>query len=583
MSIRIRLILNYIGIALVILLAMYGYLNHSLKRMLNEQITSELKAQAHLVRDFLTMTLPDTFSYEAVDALVDGLNIASDARLTFIGPTGIVWGDTERDGQNLQRMDNHRNRPEILEALSDGMGIADRYSITVETTLRYFALPMFRQDEVIGVCRVALPMKKVDLIIGRLKQTLLLASGAGLVVAIFLSLTTAGTIIKPIRNLTRATKSLADGKITSRVPVPSSGELDELSRHFNQMADRIQTQLYEISQEHRRSETILEKMVEGVILIDSQRSIVYANPAAITILSLSEDYHQHPLIETIRDPVLGRLLEQAKETTEAAFDEIRLTGEIERETEVTVVPVANEYLVVIHDVSQLRKLEQIRVDFVANVSHELRTPLTSIQGYAETLLNGTLSDAEMSQRFVAKILQQSSQLSQLISDLLDLSRLESGAIELKLTPCKMTEFQEPIVNLFGPAFDEFDMTFEWRIPDDLPNPLVDKLLIEQVFVNLIDNAIKYTPSGGIITVSSETNESEVIVYVSDTGIGITSDALPRIFERFYRVDKGRSREIGGTGLGLSITKHILLQHGGRIWAESVFGKGSVFKFALPLP
>ena len=583
MSIRIRLILNYIGIALIILLAMCGYLNHTLKRMLNEQITSELKAQAHLVRDFLLRTLPDTFSYEAVDALVDGLNIASDARLTFIGPTGIVWGDTERDGKNLERMDNHRNRPEILEALSDGIGIADRYSITVQTTLRYFALPMFRQDKVIGVCRVALPMKKVDLIIGRVKQTLLLASGAGLVVAIFLSLTTAGTIMKPIRNLTRATKSLADGKITSRVPVPSSGELDELSRHFNQMADRIQAQLYEISQEHRRSETILEKMVEGVILIDSQRSIVYANPAAVTMLALSEDYHQHPLIEAIRDPALGRLLEQAKKTSEAAFDEIRLTGEIERETEIIVVPVANEYLVVIHDVSQLRKLEQIRADFVANVSHELRTPLTSIQGYAETLLNGTLSDTEMSQRFVAKILQQSSQLSQLISDLLDLSRIESGAIELKLAPCKMTEFQEPIISLFGPAFDEFNMTFEWQIPDDLPTPLVDKLLIEQVFVNLIDNALKYTPQGGSITVSGETNESEVIIYVSDTGIGITSDALPRIFERFYRVDKGRSREMGGTGLGLSITKHILLQHGGRIWAESVFGKGSVFKFALPLP
>jgi two-component system phosphate regulon sensor histidine kinase PhoR len=147
----------------------------------------------------------------------------------------------------------------------------------------------------------------------------------------------------------------------------------------------------------------------------------------------------------------------------------------------------------------------------------------------------------------------------------------------------MTEFQEPIISLFGPAFDEFNMRFEWQIPDDLPTPLVDKLLIEQVFVNLIDNALKYTPQGGSITVSGETNESEVIIYVSDTGIGITSDALPRIFERFYRVDKGRSREMGGTGLGLSITKHILLQHGGRIWAESVFGKGSVFKFALPLP
>ena len=561
---------------------MYGYLNHTLKQMLNEQITSELKVQVHLVRDFLFRTLPDTFSYETVDALVDGLNIASDARLTFIGPTGIVWGDTERDGKNLERMDNHRNRPEVLAALSDGRGIADRYSTTVETTLRYFALPMFRQDKVIGVCRVALPMKKVDLIIGRLKQTLLLASGGGLIVAIFLTLTTAGTIMKPIQNLTRATKSLADGKITSRVPVSSSGELDELSRHFNQMADRIQAQLYQISQEHQRSETILEKMVEGVILIDDRRSIVYANPAAVTMLSLSEDYHQHPLIEAIRDPALDRLIEQAKETTEAAFDEIRITGEIERETEMTVVPVAKEYLVVIHDVSQLRKLEQIRADFVANVSHELRTPLTSIQGYAETLLNGTLGDAEMNQRFVAKILQQSSQLSQLISDLLDLSRIESGAIELKLTPCNLTEFQEPIVSLFGPAFDEFNMRFEWQIPDDLPSPLVDKLLIEQVFVNLIDNAIKYTPQGGSITVSGETNESEVIVHISDTGLGITSDALPRIFERFYRVDKGRSREMGGTGLGLSIAKHILLQHGGRIWAESVFGKGSVFKFALPI-
>jgi two-component system phosphate regulon sensor histidine kinase PhoR len=239
-------------------------------------------------------------------------------------------------------------------------------------------------------------------------------------------------------------------------------------------------------------------------------------------------------------------------------------------------------VVVIHDVSQLRRLERIRTDFVANVSHELRTPLTSIQGYAETLLNGALEDRDASQRFVGKILQQASQLSQLISDLLELSRIESGAVKLNLEPHHINEFREPILSLFGSALEESRLTFEWNAPDDLPLPYVDKRFLEQVFVNLIDNAIKYTPAGGRITVSADAGKSEVIVHVSDTGIGIPSDMLPRIFERFYRVDKARAREMGGTGLGLSIAKHILLQHGGQIWADSVLGKGSVFHFALPI-
>ncbi|MBI1927264.1 hypothetical protein HYR99_23855 [Candidatus Poribacteria bacterium] len=260
---------------------------------------------------------------------------------------------------------------------------------------------------------------------------------------------------------------------------------------------------------------------------------------------------------------------------------------MEREVEITVVPVADDtatccYVVVLHDVSQLKKLERIRTDFVANVSHELRTPLTSIHGYAETLLNGALTDTTASQRFVGKILQQASQLSQLVSDLLELSRLESGTVQFQLAPCEIQDFQQTIRDVFEPAFDESELTFEWRAPEGLPSVLADKHLLGQVFVNLIDNAIKYTPSGGRITLSAEASGSEVIVHVSDTGIGIPAEALPRIFERFYRVDRARSRSMGGTGLGLSIVKHILLQHGGRIWAESVLGRGSIFHFALPL-
>ena len=584
MNIHTKLILNYMGIVLVILLAMYGYLDYSLKQNLSERITDELTVQANLTREFLLEKLPDTFTYDIVDSFVDRLGTASAsrARLTFIGRDGIVWGDTERDGQHLRDMDNHRDRPEVQEALKGGIGTIDRYSDTVMTTLRYLALPVVRDGEMIGICRVALPMMEIDTSIRRLRWLLLLAISAGLVFAILFSIITTNVTTKPIRDLTRATKSLAVGELNSRVSVTASGELGELSNHFNQMANRIETQIHEISRERNLRDSILSKMVEGVLLIDSQFAITYANSAAITMLDFPVHYQALSLVEIISDPGLKRLLRQVTDTGKAGFAEITVIGPTERETEVIVVPVGGEYLVSLHDVSQLRKLERIRSDFVANVAHEMRVPLTSIHGYAETLLNGALEDSDANERFVEKILQQSARLSQLVSDLLDLSQLESGEVKLEFKPCEINEFQGTILTLFEPVFEEADLTFEWSVPNHLPVVFADKQLIGQVLANLIENAIKYTPAGGGITISAEANESEVVVHVRDTGIGIPAESLPRIFERFYRVDKGRSREMGGTGLGLAIAKHILLQHGGRIWVDSSPGEGSVFHFALPL-
>ena len=607
MNIRTQLTLRYIGIVLLVLFAMYLYLGKMLKDSMSTRITRELEIQAALTREFLIEELPakDNYTYAAIDPLVDRLGKTGKARVTFIDLEGVVWGDTERDGQALRAMDNHLKRPEVQDALQFGSGIRDRYSDTTQTEFRYYAMPIYRdagtqaspteERRLIGICRVALPMKAVNTAIDNLRRIVLFASVVGLILAILFSIFSTTIITKPIEKLTQMTQSLAAGKIDFRVPVDSKNELGQLSRNFNLMADRVQEQIDKISEEHRRLETILTDMGEGVLLVNGASEITYANPMAIAMLSLPEAYVGKALIEINRIPELHTLLQTADQTERVAFAEIRLGNLTEPEAEVTVVPVSTgeEYVIVIHDVTKERQLERIRADFVANVSHELRTPLTTIQGYAETLLNEDSPRSKTSEQFIVKILNHSSRLSRLVSELLELSRLESGDVKLKRTPCHLNAFHEPILEVFEPMLEESELVLKWEMSENLPKVSVDQQLFMQVLVNLIDNAIKYTPDGGTITVSAEISTSEVfegtnitaeeiIAHVQDTGIGIPLESQPRVFERFYRVDKGRAREMGGTGLGLAITKHIVLRHNGRIWLESTLGEGSVFHVAIPL-
>ena len=525
--------------------------------------------------------------------------------MTFIGTDGTVWGDTERDGQALRAMDNHLERPEVEEALEQGLGIRDRYSNTTQTEFRYFAMPIYRnigtadplnsKGALIGICRVALPMEAVNTAIGNLRRTVFIASVAGLILAIVFSVLSTGAIIKPIEKLTQMTQSLAAGNTNSRVPVDSRNELGQLSQNFNLMADRVQEQIDKISEEHRRSETILTNMGEGVLLVNGVSEITYANPTATSMLEFPDDYIGKALIEINRIPELQALLKKAEQTETIAFAEIQLGNLREPEAEITVVPVSagQEYIIVIHDVTRERQLERIRADFVSNVSHELRTPLTTIRGYAETLLGEDSIRTKTGEQFLVKILNHSARLSRLVSDLLELSRLELGEVELKCSPCHFNIFYEPILDVFEPLLEESGLVLKWEIPEEFPKVNVDQQLFMQIFVNLIDNAIKYTPDGGTITVSARTDTSnvsevpditseEIIVHVKDTGIGIPMESQSRVFERFYRVDKGRAQEMGGTGLGLAIVKHIVLRHNGRIWLDSVLGQGSVFHFAVPL-
>ena len=419
---------------------------------------------------------------------------------------------------------------------------------------------------------------------------LLYATIAGSVLAIIFGILSTGAILKPIKRLTETTQSIAAGETTSKVEVKSNNELGQLLQNFNLMTDKVQEQIDKISVENQRLESILNNMGEGVLLVNEASEITYANPAAIVMLDLPDMYIGRALIEINRIPELQALLSEAEQTSTVAFAEIRLANLQESEAEVTIVPVdaKSEYVIVIHDVSHVRQLERIRADFVANVSHELRTPLTTIQGYAETLLNSDSKKSKKRKEFIVKILNHSTRLSRLVSDLLELARLESGDVELTMTPCHLSAFYEQIMDVFEPVLEESGLVLKWDIPDDLPQVNVDHQLFMQVFVNLIDNAIKYTPDGGEIRISAEINTTdtenadELVVHIKDTGIGIPLESQPRVFERFYRVDKGRARKMGGTGLGLAITKHILLCHNGRIWLESELGQGTVFHFALPM-
>ena len=607
MNIRTQLTFRYIGIVLFVLLAMYFYLATMLKDSMSSHITSELEVQATLTREFLIEELPakDNFTYDLIDPLVDRLGKANNARVTFIDLDGVVWGDTERDGEALRAMDNHLTRPEVQDVIKKGSGIRDRYSNTTQTEFRYFALPIYRnmgaeitaneEGILIGICRVALPMEAVNTAIGNLRRMALIASVAGLILTIVFSVFSTGAITKPIQKLTQMTQSLAAGNINSRVPIDSRNELGQLSQNFNLMADTIQEQIDEISEEHRRSATILTNMGEGVLLVNGASEITYANPTAISMLALPDAYMGKALIEINRIPELQALLKKAEETETIASTEIQLGNLREPEAEITVVPVSagQEYVIVIHDVTKERQLERIRADFVANVSHELRTPLTTIRGYAETLLSEDSVRTKTGEQFIVKILNHSARLTRLVSDLLELSRLELGEVELKCVPCYLNTFYEPLLDVFEPLLEESGLVLKWEIPEKFQKVNVDQQLFMQIFVNLIDNAIKYTPDGGEITVSAEicsreetegsnTVSDEIILSVEDTGIGIPMESQPRVFERFYRVDEGRAREMGGTGLGLAIVKHIVLSHNGRIWLESTLGQGSIFYVVVPL-
>jgi two-component system phosphate regulon sensor histidine kinase PhoR len=509
---------------------------------------------------------------------------ASGSRVTIIADDGQVLADSQSDSQT---MENHAGRPEVREALAKGAGRSIGHSAMLNRDLLYYAV---RLDTLTGlpvVLRFALPIETVDEVLQSFRRSLWLSSFVILLIAGAAALQISHIFTDRVKRLKEFSRRVAAGDFRA-IPADSSGDaLEALGASMNRTATRLDETIRTLTEERNLSTAILGSMVEGVAVVNGSERLLFANQGFAEILGLELPLKSgSALVEIVRQTELieaVRLVLQGESRVEAEI----ATGTLRQHFfAATVASVrAGDTLgavVVLHDISELRRLERVRRDFVANVSHEFKTPLTAIQGFAETLLAGAIDDAQNRERFLEIILEHARRLARLTDDLLRLSQMDSDRLELEIDGVSVAQIVDSCLATAQHRAAENGLRLSVAIPSKLPDVAGDRRRLAEVLQNLLDNARQYTLPGGEIVLSAEAGESEVVFTVSDTGIGIPQADQSRIFERFYRVDAARSREAGGTGLGLAIAKHLIEAQGGRIWVESEIGQGSHFHFSVPV-
>ena len=428
-------------------------------------------------------------------------------------------------------------------------------------------------------------------LIDRLKGSWLTLVIGGLIAlgaAVVLGFIFARQVTRPIAEITTAARRMAEGDFSRKIPASSSDEIGQLGRALNLMAGRLEDRLAELEGERAKGAAILDSMVEGVLAVDGANRVLLINASACRLLSASSDAGVgRPFLEVIRNKEMLDLLDRTLKEGTFTQQELRIFTPVQRVLQVHASPLKGREqtagaMLVLHDVTELRRLEMVRTEFVANVSHELRTPLTSIKGYLETLLEGGLEDREHARPFLDVIHKHTERLGRLLDDLLDLSNLELGKIALNRHPMNLAEVIGSAMAIYGPQAAKQEIELLAELPHGLPRVLADRDRIAQVLINLVDNGLKFTPKGGRVTVAAREMRGCAEVTVQDTGVGIPSQDLPRITERFYRVDRARSRELGGTGLGLAIVKHLVKAHDSDLIIESELNRGTTVRFTLPI-
>jgi two-component system, OmpR family, phosphate regulon sensor histidine kinase PhoR len=572
-------------VTLASLAAVTWYASEALYRFYIDRTADELQSQARLVEpQFCELVVARNF--DQVDALCKRLGEASGTRLTVILPGGKVKGDSVAQPA---KMENHAGRPEIARALAGEPGASVHQSETLQEKFRYVAIPLRSQGRVVGVLRAAISLGAIDQALHGVRRNIAVGSLAVAAVLAGVSLMLSRRITRPLEELQRGAERFARGDLAYRLPIGDSLELAMLAETMNHMAADLDEKLQSLVHQRNEREAIFASMGEGVLAIDARERILRLNQAAARLLEVDPARAEgRTLLEVVRNVDLSSLVAAVLETHEALEGEVVLRGHGERYLYVhgTVLhgmqPGASGALVVLRDVTELKKLETVRRDFVANVSHELRTPVTSIKGFVETLLDGAMHDAADLERFLRIVATQTDRLNAIIEDLLMLARVEQGAekAEIALAAGAVRPVLEGALTTCGRKAADKKVRLELTCPAEL-TAAMNAPLLEQAVVNLIDNAVKYSPAGQSITVEALRADEEVLIRVTDRGCGIGPEHLTRIFERFYRVDKARSRELGGTGLGLAIVKHIANSHHGRVTVQSTVGHGSVFTIFLP--
>jgi two-component system phosphate regulon sensor histidine kinase PhoR len=565
-SLARRLVLGTVVILILTVLILLWGAERSLRRDLESDIAGGLEREAQLIREALPA---DSLGW---DSVVHRLSSANGHRLTLVDGTGRVRADSDFPPGPLPAIENHAGRPEVRLALAGRTGVATRRSETVGRQLMYVAVPGGP-----GVIRVAADLAQVDALVRRAQGEVAGAAFLALLVGALLALLAARSIAQPLNDISTAARAIAAGT-PPRFPRSGISEIDVLVQSLRQMHQQLGDRFAELRREQAESAALVESMVEGVIAADGRGHIVTANPAARRLLGYAPTGSLPDLPALFRVKAAREVVDIALEGRPVQDRQLDMDGRVFL---VNARPLpAGGAVLVLHDLTEIRRLEAVRRDFVANVSHELKTPLTSISGYAETLL-GDPPDPETTRRFLGTILSNAHRMQRLVDDLLDLSRIESGRWQPSSTDVDIAAVARESWTALAVRAETHQVELVLDLGPDAGVVHADLDAVRQILTNLMDNSLRYTPPGGRIICLSRRMTSAVAVGIRDNGVGITRDHLPRIFERFWRADSSRSREEGGTGLGLAIVKHLVEAHGGRVYAESERGSGTTVTCVFP--
>ncbi|MCE5252559.1 PAS domain S-box protein [bacterium] len=580
-----KLFQSYLIITFLSLFMVALFTFRSLRDFYSEHTREILKIRAVLVRTMIDgdISFPNAGKIDAVCRTV-GSEIGT--RVTVITAGGVVVGDSEED---YRKMDNHGDRPEVKTALSGTVGMATRYSYTLKKDLMYVAVPVEQNGSIIGIVRTSMPVTAVSFSLKIIYMKIALTALVIIVIASIVTFYVSRWINRPIREMIQGINRFAGGDLDFRISMSGIYELETLSEGMNTMAAQLSERISTITEQRNEIEAVFSGMLEAVFAVDMEERIIEYNRAAEKLFSINpENCKGKQIQEVIRNTHLQNFVNTTLTVGETVEEEIVIHNGSDRVLHAHGTPLLDAQrgqtgaVIVLNDITQLKRLENVRRDFVANVSHELKTPITSIIGFVETLRDGAIEDIENRNQFLDIILKHSNRLNSIVEDLLSLSRIEQDIENGRIIfePHNICEILNNVRLLCEPKARRKGITVSMSCSDTMINCNV--LLLEQAVINLVDNAIKYSGNDSTVYIRSFQDAQTLTIEVSDSGCGIPQEHQTRIFERFYRVDKGRSRELGGTGLGLAIAKHSVLAHKGRIYVESTPGQGSTFTITLPV-
>lgn len=581
LHIRWRIALPYIFLILFVMTMTAVYLAYSFRQQSFEKLGDKIATETTLLADYLSSYEGDfIITNDEFDSFANTWANILDARITIIAPDGIVLGESQADRFT---MDNHINRPEVQQALTNGIGRSIRYSRTEGKEFMYTAVPVYVNDQLMSIVRIAITTEQIQSDTGLFIRPIIFITILGLLLAIIFATIIAEYLSRPVRQLTEAVKQVAVEDLELTPILSSQDELGQLANAFEAVVTELQIQIRTFEREQRKLEAVLKQLTDGVVIVDDTGIIQMINPAAKKIFNIEGiDVIDQSLAIVTRHHDIVNLWKKTQESDKGDVNSIEISTNkvvLQALGIPLIESLPGSSLLVFHDVTRIRHLETVRRDFISNISHELRTPLASLKALTETLQDGALEDTNVANRFLNRMEIEVDSISLIVQELLELSRIESGRVPLNLETVDPCELISTAVERLRLQAERSGLTLNTNCPNDLPAILADFSRMEQVLVNLLHNAIKFTPSGGSITISCDQNDTHVIYAVSDTGEGISSEDFPRIFERFYKADRARAG--GGTGLGLAIAKHLVEAHNGEIWAESIEGKGSTFYFSIP--